>query len=248
MPRFSESRDHNAAAPPPARAPSAGHARGNAVGAAGHQLWPGGEQPPADGLGVGRVRLYDADPATLRSFANTGIELVVGVPDECLATVSTPSGASSWVRSVIQPALPATKIAVLAVGNEVLTGANSSTLTPSLQLVMRLVGEGKGTPLRPDGALRVYMFALFNENMKPGPSSERNYGLFKRDGTPVYKLAYRLPKDNATTSSAGGGGYNGHGDGQQNNGYYSITASAKANMVRALLFALVNFHQFAKLN
>ncbi|KAM0839658.1 hypothetical protein ACQ4PT_060172 [Festuca glaucescens] len=44
------------------------------------------------GLGLGRVRLYDADPATLRAFANTGVELIVGVPDECLAAVSTPSG------------------------------------------------------------------------------------------------------------------------------------------------------------
>ncbi|KQJ96070.1 glucan endo-1,3-beta-glucosidase 11 [Brachypodium distachyon] len=345
-------------------------------------------------LGVGRVRLYDADPATLRAFANTGIELIVGVPDECLAAVSTPSGASSWVRSHIQPALPATKISLLTVGNEILTGANSSSLSryllpamgcvhdalaglgldkqiavttahnlgvlavsypPSAAVfrkellpvlcpildfhartgspflvnaypyfayagdpkgveleyallepghggvpdptsglhypnmlvaqvdaayhavasangaaaragvevrvsetgwpsagdgnetgatpqnaaryngnVMRLVSEGKGTPLRPSGPLRVYMFALFNENMKPGPSSERNYGLFKPDGTPAYELSYRLPKDNSTTSGgtgggiSGGGGYNGHGDGSSDSGYYSISASGKA--------------------
>uniref|UniRef100_A0ACD5YL60 Uncharacterized protein n=1 Tax=Avena sativa TaxID=4498 RepID=A0ACD5YL60_AVESA len=346
------------------------------------------------GLGLGRVRLYDADPSTIRAFANTGVELIVGVPDECLAAVSTPSGATSWVRSVIQPALPATKIAILTVGNEVLTGYNSSALSSSLlpamqcihdalaQLgldkqvsvttahnlgvlatsyppssayfrkdllpilcpildfhartgspflvnaypyfayagdstgveleyallepghggvpdpgsglhypnmlvaqvdavyhaiaaanraaartvevrvsetgwpsagdanetgatpqnaaryngnVMRLVSEGKGTPLRPEGALRVYLFALFNENMKPGPSSERNYGLFKPDGTPVYELSYRLPKENATSGTSGGsitgaGGNNGHSDGSQDSGYYSISASANANV------------------
>ncbi|XBJ14481.1 hypothetical protein VPH35_006520 [Triticum aestivum] len=74
-------------------------------------------------------------------------------------------------------------------GNE--TGATPRNAARYNGNVMRLVGEGKGTPLRPDGALRVYMFALFNENMKPGPSSERNYGLFKPDGTPVYELSYR---------------------------------------------------------
>ncbi|KAL6644158.1 hypothetical protein ACP70R_018924 [Stipagrostis hirtigluma subsp. patula] len=343
-------------------------------------------------LGVGRVRLYDADATTVRAFANTGIELVVGVPDECLAAVSTPAGAADWVRSNIQPALPATKIALLTVGNEVLTGANSSSLSryllPAMQClhdaiaqaglgkqvavttahnlgvlatsyppssayfrkdllpvlcpildfharagspflvnaypyfayagdpagveldyallqpgyagvaepgtglhynnmlgaqvdamyhaiaaansaaaravevwvsetgwpsanetgatpqnaaryngnVMRLVAQGKGTPLRPAVPLRVYMFALFNENMKPGPTSERNYGLFKPDGTPAYELSYRLPQDNTTSSSGGGGGiygtgvYNGHGDGSGGGGYYSISAAGKAAM------------------
>ncbi|VAH13317.1 unnamed protein product [Triticum turgidum subsp. durum] len=113
-------------------------------------------------------------------------------------------------------------------GNE--TGATPRNAARYNGNVMRLVGEGKGTPLRPDGALRVYMFALFNENMKPGPSSERNYGLFKPDGTPVYELAYRLPKDNATTSSGTGSITGGGGGGPQNSGYYSISASATANV------------------
>ncbi|KAL6854321.1 hypothetical protein ACP4OV_019224 [Aristida adscensionis] len=368
---------------------------GISYGRVGNNLPPATSVPQIlASLGVGRVRLYDADPATVRAFANTGIELVVGVPDECLAAVSTPAGAAAWVRSNIQPALPAAKIAVLTVGNEVLTGANSSSLTryllPAMQSlhdalaqaglgkqvavttahnlgvlavsyppssayfrkdllpvlcpildfharagspflvnaypyfayagdpagvqldyallepghagvadpgtglrytdmlgaqvdavyhaiaaangaaaragvevrvsetgwpsagdanetgatpqnaaryngnVMRLVAQGKGTPLRPAVPLRVYMFALFNENMKPGPTSERNYGLFKPDGTPAYQLSYRLPQDSTGSSPAGGGGgagiygtggYNGHGD-----GYYSISAAGKATL------------------
>lgn len=43
-----------------------------------------------------------------------------------------------------------------------------------------------GTPLKPNVSLDVYLFALFNEDLKPGPTSERNYGLLQPDGTRVY--------------------------------------------------------------
>ncbi|XP_020272351.1 LOW QUALITY PROTEIN: glucan endo-1,3-beta-glucosidase 11-like, partial [Asparagus officinalis] len=57
--------------------------------------------------------------------------------------------------------------------------------------LMRMVAEGKGTPMRPDSPLLVYVFALFNENLKPGPGSERNYGLFNPDMSPAYDLGIK---------------------------------------------------------
>ncbi|ONK81131.1 uncharacterized protein A4U43_C01F25630 [Asparagus officinalis] len=57
--------------------------------------------------------------------------------------------------------------------------------------------RGQGTPLRPKQTLEVYLFALFNEDMKPGPTSERNYGLYQPDGT----MAYNVGLTTVTTST-----------------------------------------------
>ncbi|KAL7142334.1 hypothetical protein ABFS83_08G117000 [Erythranthe nasuta] len=54
-------------------------------------------------------------------------------------------------------------------------------------LVRRVLGGG-GTPLRPKADLTVYLFALFNENKKVGPTSERNFGLFYPDQKKVYDI------------------------------------------------------------
>lgn len=48
----------------------------------------------------------------------------------------------------------------------------------------------KGTPSRPKTPVKAYVFALFNENLKPGPTSERNFGLFKADGSTAYNIGF----------------------------------------------------------
>lgn len=61
----------------------------------------------------------------------------------------------------------------------------------------------KGTPLRPKHALKAYIFALFNEDQKPGPTSERNFGLFKPDGSLAYDIGFPALKSSSATSLRG---------------------------------------------
>nr|TKW23838.1 hypothetical protein SEVIR_3G013300v2 [Setaria viridis] len=51
---------------------------------------------------------------------------------------------------------------------------------------IRHLGSGVGTPLMPNRTFEVSIFSLFDENLKPGPVSQRNFGLFRGDMTPVY--------------------------------------------------------------
>ncbi|XP_058074420.1 glucan endo-1,3-beta-glucosidase 14-like [Magnolia sinica] len=63
------------------------------------------------------------------------------------------------------------------------------------------LAKKKGTPLRPKIAVKAYVFALFNEDLKPGPTSERNFGLFKADGSISYDIGFTGLKPSSASSS-----------------------------------------------
>uniref|UniRef100_A0A0E0K5R7 glucan endo-1,3-beta-D-glucosidase n=1 Tax=Oryza punctata TaxID=4537 RepID=A0A0E0K5R7_ORYPU len=321
--------------------------------------------------GITQVKLYDAEPTVLRALANTGIKVVVALPNEqLLAAASRPSYALAWVRRNVAAYYPATQIQGIAVGNEVFASAKNLTtqLVPAMtnvhaalarlnldkfvkvsspialtalagsyppsagvfreelaqavmkpmldflaqtgsylmvnaypffaysanadvisldyalfrpnagvldsgsglkyyslldaqldavftavsklgnynavrvvvsetgwpskgdakeigaaaanaaayngNLVRRVLSGNAGTPRRPDADMDVYLFALFNENQKPGPTSERNYGVFYPNQQKVYDVEFVL----GGNSAGGGSSKDNGGLGWQDNG------------------------------
>ncbi|CBI28222.3 unnamed protein product, partial [Vitis vinifera] len=77
------------------------------------------------------------------------------------------------------------------------TSTNARTYNYNLR---KRLAKKKGTPLRPKNVVKAYIFAVFNENLKPGPTSERNFGLFKADGSISYDIGFKGLKSSATSS------------------------------------------------
>lgn len=127
-------------------------------------------------------------------------------------------------------------------GDEDEAGASAENARKYNGNLLRLVGEGKGTPMRPDAGLDVFVFALFNENLKPGPTSERNYGLFKPDGSPAYPLAL------SSVSGGGGGGGGGVATAPPlgtggDDGFFNFSSAAQVNLFFEHLFFFSRLNQ-----
>ncbi|KAJ1699573.1 hypothetical protein LUZ63_008085 [Rhynchospora breviuscula] len=67
-------------------------------------------------------------------------------------------------------------------------------------LISRVLSGTCGTPKRPHCNMDVYLFALFNENQKPGPTSERNYGMFYPNEQKVYDVNFVLGNSNSSSA------------------------------------------------
>ena len=80
-------------------------------------------------------------------------------------------------------------------------GASPLNAATYIRNLMMRQFAGEGTPARRSSRLEVYIFALFNEDMKPGPISEKNYGIFQPDGSLAYDLGFSTMSTTSTTTA-----------------------------------------------
>ncbi|CAL5357918.1 unnamed protein product [Camellia sinensis] len=66
------------------------------------------------------------------------------------------------------------------------TAENAETFNNNL---IQRVLNGSGPPSQPTFPINTYIYELFNEDKRPGPALERNWGLFYTNGTAVYSLS-----------------------------------------------------------
>lgn len=87
---------------------------------------------------ITHVRLFDADHQMLTALANTGIEVMVGVPnDQLLQVGESRTAAADWINKNVAAFVPLTNITYIAVGNEVLTTIPNAALVlvPAMQFL-----------------------------------------------------------------------------------------------------------------
>ncbi|GFP86750.1 glucan endo-1 3-beta-glucosidase 13 [Phtheirospermum japonicum] len=85
------------------------------------------------------VRIYDSNIQVLKSFANTGIELMIGIPNSDLLPFSQfQSNADTWLKNNILPYYPSAKITHITVGAEVTESPTnvSSLVVPAMENVL----------------------------------------------------------------------------------------------------------------
>uniref|UniRef100_A0A7N0ULY5 glucan endo-1,3-beta-D-glucosidase n=1 Tax=Kalanchoe fedtschenkoi TaxID=63787 RepID=A0A7N0ULY5_KALFE len=75
---------------------------------------------------------------------------------------------------------------------------NAETFNTNL---IRRVLNGSGPPSMSGMPVNTYIYELFNEDKRPGPVSERNWGVFFSNGTSVYPLSLGISNQSAGNSS-----------------------------------------------
>lgn len=131
---------------------------------------------------IRNVKLYNTDPATLQSFANTGIKVIVSAGNDNIPLLASSLASSqSWVQTNVAAYMPATQIIAIALGNEVLM------TNPELagQLVTALVNVHTSlVNLKLDATVKVSSPQSLGVLSKSYPPSQ---GVFKENFTSTFK-------------------------------------------------------------
>ncbi|CAA0814944.1 Glucan endo-1-3-beta-glucosidase 5 [Striga hermonthica] len=131
--------------------------------------------------GIQKVKLFDADDGALRALSGSGIEVMVGIPNDMLATIAHDmSAAERWVENNVSAHISSHSVDIryVAVGNEpflsTYNGTFENTTFPALQNIQAaLVKAGLGN--------RVHATVPLNADVYQSTSQLPSSGDFRSD-------------------------------------------------------------------
>lgn len=104
----------------------------------------------ASNLGIGRVRLFNPDAATLLALGGSGLQVVIGMGNDVIPSLTNLTAADQWILQHVVPYVPSTNVTTILVGNELFTdttlNATWHQLVPAMQnLHTSLQSRGLGS-------------------------------------------------------------------------------------------------------
>lgn len=139
-------------------------------------LQPGGGVNTPDGR---YDNLYYALVDTMyAAMEKTG---VTSVSDSGVSNTEIKGSESGWASGGGNPVMG-------GVADQAGTAANLANEETYIRNLIRVVKSG--TPRRPNRPIETYIFAMFDENKKPGNGFERNFGIFRPDGQPKFPINF----------------------------------------------------------
>ncbi|KAK6131970.1 hypothetical protein DH2020_034277 [Rehmannia glutinosa] len=125
--------------------------------------------------GIQKAKLFDAEARVLNAFSGSGIEVMVGIPNDMLATLANSvSAAERWVERNVSAHVSSNSVDIryVAVGNEPLlstyNGTFLSTTVPALQNIQAaLIKAGLGNRIK----VTVPLNADVYQSSTPQPST-----------------------------------------------------------------------------
>ncbi|EFJ30461.1 hypothetical protein SELMODRAFT_89756 [Selaginella moellendorffii] len=133
---------------------------------------------------ITKLKLFDADSKIVGMFANSDVELMVGIPNEMLDKIAnSPRAALDWVKENVTQHLPEVKIRYVAVGNEPFLKAYNATYeSVTLPALRNIQGAlDKLNSAEPIKAVVPLNADVLSDGGSPLPSA----GLFRPDIQPL---------------------------------------------------------------
>lgn len=91
---------------------------------------------------IGKIRLYYPDEGALQALRGSNIEVILGVPNDQLQSLTNAGAATNWVNKYVKAYSQNVKFKYIAVGNEVHPGdAAANSVLPALQNIQNAISS-----------------------------------------------------------------------------------------------------------